>query len=78
MRNRAQRRHYRQRAEARARKIIRGWRVPPSFVEDKVVRLADNLQCCSCWMCQNPRRVWGHRTLQEHRWCYEIDDELST
>ena len=22
---------------------------------------------CSCWMCGNPRRYWGERTIQEIR-----------
>ncbi|WP_169980233.1 hypothetical protein [Tautonia rosea] len=27
----------------------------------------DHLASCSCWMCGNPRRWLGERTLQERR-----------
>ena len=32
-----------------------------------VGKLAHARQVCSCWMCGNPRRYLGARTLQERR-----------
>lgn len=30
--------------------------------------------CCSCWMCGNPRKWWGERSIQERRWMQQECD----
>lgn len=31
------------------------------------IKKAEHLQSCDCWMCQNPRRVFKEKTLQEKK-----------
>jgi hypothetical protein len=31
----------------------------------KDAKLANHLASCSCWMCGNPRKYWGEKTMQE-------------
>ncbi len=55
-------RHQRQRARQRPAVIAlvrRGW--------PEAVMFADSHPMCSCYMCGNPRRREGTRTLQERR-----------
>ena len=40
-------------------------RAAKMYPHDPKRRAADNLAVCSCWMCGNPRRYFGHRTRQE-------------
>ncbi|HLJ56972.1 MAG TPA: hypothetical protein VKT77_18170 [Chthonomonadaceae bacterium] len=64
---RALRRHHRQRMLARA---LKSWRVAGNCEEFKIavaVRLYNNMQCCSCWLCGNRRKHWG-LTVREIRW----------
>ncbi len=71
---RALRRHHRNRMLCKARRIMRLWRIPESFQEQNIVRLADNLAFCSCWMCQNERKIFKQVTLKEKSfYCEPID-----
>ena len=65
---RAVRRHHRLRMIEHARFVVRNcWAFADDEVEHKAPRVHDHLAACSCWMCGNPRRYWGERTLQEIR-----------
>jgi len=37
------------------------------------LRQYDQLKSCSCWMCGNPRKFVGERTIQERRRLAEFD-----
>lgn len=77
MKTRAWRRAQQQRVEARARQIATYMHGrAKSWIDWWVVRHADNLKACSCWMCCNRRKIEG-LTLQEQRVEYEwkeLDD----
>lgn len=67
---RALRRHHRRRLIARAVRIYRrlalhGW--SEEEIVMRAVRLHNNLQGCSCWMCGHQRK-WFGPTIQERRW----------
>ena len=32
-----------------------------------MARFKEQPKLCSCYMCGNPRRIWGYRTIQELR-----------
>lgn len=64
---RALRRHHRHRMIEYARSSQRYSRMGPSDREYQSVRRHDYLATCSCWMCGNPRKYMGERTLQEQR-----------
>jgi hypothetical protein len=65
---RALRRHH---AERLKRKRARYW----TAVTERQRAIAVNTPCrCSCWMCGNPRRHWGEKTVQEQR-ADAIEDE---
>lgn len=55
---RAQRRSDKERMKKKARKL---------FPHDKDAKLADHLASCSCHMCGNARKHYGHKTMQEVR-----------
>ncbi|MBI4571848.1 MAG: hypothetical protein HY713_01005 [candidate division NC10 bacterium] len=64
MRARARRRHHVSRIKRRVRRYYGG------YAKDKprhLGRIARTRQLCSCWMCGNPRRYLGERSLQERR-----------
>lgn len=63
-RNRAFRRHHAARIKQRVEKYYGG-----AHADDprRLGRLAHTRTPCSCWMCGNPRRHTGERTLQERR-----------
>lgn len=56
------------RMKERARRIQAHWwnttHTNPELDESSG-RLANNLKCCSCYMCGNPRKWWKEKTLQE-------------
>lgn len=62
----AERRHQRQRALAKARRLVRLWRVPSEDAEQLAVRLYQNRRMCSCSLCDDSRRALGP-TVQERR-----------
>lgn len=53
----------------RAEKILRDWGTPnyPYPAREQARYMADNMQICSCYMCGNPRRQFGIKTVQERR-----------
>ena len=64
MRVRAWRRNHESRIKQRVRQYYGG------YAKDKprdLGRIAHARQLCSCWMCGNPRRYLGERSLQERR-----------
>ena len=62
MRSRAFRRHHEERIKRRVRRYYGGYAAErPRHLG----RIAHSRQPCSCWMCGNPRRHVGERTLQE-------------
>ncbi len=72
MSKRAIRRHHQYRILAKARFILRiqDWDVFLDSVErfEQIAYLrANNFVVCSCYGCGNPRRHFGHRTIQERR-----------
>jgi hypothetical protein len=43
-------------------------------LSEKLIGLAiDTPATCSCWMCGNPRKHFGERTIQERRQMQDID-----
>ncbi|MTH94752.1 hypothetical protein E1297_01780 [Roseibium sp. RKSG952] len=56
--NRADRRHHNARMKRKARRL---------YPHDEKGTLSDHLASCSCYMCGNPRKYFGERTLQERR-----------
>lgn len=64
---RALRRHHRARMIGRARVVVESWVIPEDDPGRMAARIHDHLKSCSCWMCGNPRRYCGERTLQEIR-----------
>lgn len=74
-RTRAARRANRQRAIERARRKLRQW--GQHDADQKRVGKWANTACpCSCWMCGNPRRSMGERTLQEIKADISYKEEL--
>lgn len=64
MPGRAFRRHHEQRVKRRVAGYYGGYaRDNPRYIG----KFAHARQLCSCWMCGNPRRRLGERTLQERR-----------
>jgi hypothetical protein len=43
----------------------------------RALRQIDHLKNCSCWMCGNPRKYLGERTIQERRQIATIDGDGS-
>jgi hypothetical protein len=67
---RAVRRHHRERLNRRCRRVLRyfehsGWSA--ETIRFYINKRRDNMQCCSCHMCGNPRRKWDEVTMQEKR-----------
>jgi len=56
--SRSQRRADKRRMKAKARRI---------YPHDKNAKLADHLTPCSCYMCGNPRKHFGDKTMAERR-----------
>jgi len=69
MRTRDWRRAQRFRIREKAKRILRTWGSPlyPYTVEEQVGYMADNMQKCSCYMCGNPRKQFGEKTIQERK-----------
>jgi hypothetical protein len=73
MKSRARRRQDLERIKRRARRLSRLYtdkHDDSAFVagcREAWVRQANHLASCSCWMCGNPRRWNGERTLRERR-----------
>lgn len=59
MRGKSWRRHHAARMKSRAKGLYRD--------HPKATYYADNLAVCSCPMCGNPRKWFGHITNQERR-----------
>jgi hypothetical protein len=51
-----------------ARMKARAVRVRPWKDPGRAIKEAEYLAACSCWMCGNPRRFTGERTIQERRY----------
>jgi hypothetical protein len=64
MQSRADRRHHMQRLKQRVADYYIGHARDDARARG---RLAKTRTPCSCWMCGNPRRHLGERTLQERR-----------
>ena len=64
MSKRAERRHHNERLKANRGK----YRTMLDDATPKRVGMAVHTACaCSCWMCGNPRRHSGERTIQERK-----------
>lgn len=50
--------------ERMGRKAIKAY---PWMSPDRAMRLADHIKHCSCYMCGNPRRVFGSLPVSEVR-----------
>jgi len=93
--SRAQRRHDRARMYKKARKLQELWwswpqskgdplwgggHIDEDTMHSATSRLRDNMKCCSCWQCGNPRRSgFGYKysiTMQERKADYKYKDEL--
>lgn len=61
--NRAERRHQDQRLKDRR---LRYWSVG-NKTERTLGMLLHSPALCSCWMCGNPRKFFGQRTIKEER-----------
>jgi len=64
MKNRAVRRHHNERLRAKRSKYNT---VALDATEKRVGKALHTACACSCWMCGNPRRHFGERTVQEKR-----------
>jgi len=64
MRSRALRRHHEKRVKTRVASYYGGY---AAHDPRALGRLAHSRTPCSCFMCGNPRRYLGERTLQEWR-----------
>lgn len=64
MRDRAYRRSQDARIKRRVRRYYGGVHAD---VPRRLGHIARSRKTCSCWMCGNPRRRRGERTLQERR-----------
>jgi len=64
MKLRAMRRHHEERIKRRVSEYYGG-----AFKHDKrrLGIIAGSRQLCSCWMCGNPRKWLGEKTVQERR-----------
>ena len=70
MQSRALRRHHDQRVKQRVAGYHGGVARHDAQARG---RLAQTRTPCSCWMCGNPRRYQGERTLQERRMLKEAE-----
>jgi hypothetical protein len=65
------RRHYEEKYKQRCRRIARRRQIPgadESWIDARYIgRFAHSRQACSCFMCGNPRRYDGEKTLRERR-----------
>jgi len=57
------------------RRGLQDWEDVFKIRRQRAVKRHDHLAACSCYLCGNPRRYVGERTLQERR--QEVDDEDS-
>jgi hypothetical protein len=65
--SRAKRRHHLARVKAKCRKRSAFLAAVASANARHVGMLAATRAACSCWMCGNPRKYFGERTVQERR-----------
>lgn len=76
-RRRAYRRYMKLRMKQRARNIGKfSWGHSDEELLKRDEHLADNLKNCSCWMCQNARKIEGP-TVSEKRNEQSFHDQLS-
>lgn len=59
-----------------ARMKAKALRVRPYRGATLAIKQAEHLAACSCWMCGNPRRFTGERTLQERLRPEDFEPEL--
>ena len=57
---------YHRAQEQRLRKLRRMW-WGRTLTGHDLGKVVDTPKPCSCWMCGNPRRYFGERTIQEQR-----------
>ena len=61
---RAARRHHKARMKKRA---VRIYSQDPISAPENASRWGDHITVCSCYMCGNPRKWFGEKTMQEKR-----------
>jgi len=59
---------------ARLKKKRRAWWRGVDKTAVQLGRLVDTPTPCSCWMCGNPRKYFGHRSIHERRWIQEVEE----
>jgi hypothetical protein len=64
---RAKRRHQVTRIKAKCRQRSTSVSIPASEKARHIGMLAKSRTLCSCWMCGNPRKYLGERSVQERR-----------
>jgi hypothetical protein len=76
-RDRSARRHHAARRKARVERVLAHLLAGRQGRLRSRVKgvLADTPARCSCWMCANPRRIFGETTVQERRLFATTDDE---
>jgi len=70
MKTRAERRHHEQRMRAKVRKnyeVQQHRQFGEDHYKEVIARRATTRKPCSCWMCGNPRKFFGEKTIQEKR-----------
>ena len=67
MRDRAFRRDKDQKAKKRARFKFKIWNTPQLMTGRFIGIHARSPKVCSCYMCGNPRKIYGQKTVQERR-----------
>lgn len=70
-RKRAKRRFLKAKFKNRAKRVFKffGW------PQENACKLADNMAFCNCMMCQNPRKVFKEKTLQEKKADEDFEDQ---
>jgi len=65
---------YRRAQEQRLKKSRRSyWGRDGKLTERQIGMALHTPAICSCWMCGNPRRYFGERTVQEQRLLQDIE-----
>ena len=80
---RALRRHHAERIKRNFYKELKQWEYYHTDPEEHeqwmrtyASRRVNTSSMCSCWMCGNPRKYFGHLTLQEERHLLSFDEEV--
>ena len=76
MRTRAERRHNNQRVKRKFYKSLINMDWYDKEWAEWRANFYNTRKPCACWMCRNPRRQWGKRTLQEMKHGYEGKNPL--